>query len=366
MRRSETAILPAITSGVAATIMMIGSVLAQPSEMREQLIRRSLEQLHDEQFDSALANCAAQRRLWPEDPAGYLNGASIYQTMMRDYRVRLFEAQFDSLINRAVQLAERQSRRNSTAENLFALGLALGYQALHRFHRGEWSAAFRGAVIALNAMDRALAREPDFIDPALALALYEYWKSVKLDFGLGIFSRKRKLAISLLEKIWKHGRYVSVEAAYSLQIIYLREGDEARALEINTWLYERFPRNPGCLYHRALILEKLERHREALEAWEKLMARIHAFGKASDGFLAECHLHRALLYEKMNAMTADESGQHPGETALKLAAAHAQQRDAAAELEGPLESFETINREIARMLKKYSPTPLPISEVKKP
>jgi len=355
----------AITISVVI-IVMISSVLAQPNEMREQLIRRCLDQLHDEQYDSALANCAALRRLWPEDPAGYLNAANIYQAMMRDYRVRLFEAQFDSLINRAVQLAERQSRRNSTAENLFALGSARGYQALHRFRRGEWMQAFRGAAIALNAMDRALARDPDFIDPALALALYEYWKSVKLDFGLGIFSRKRELAIGLLEKVWKHGRYVSVEAAYSLQTIHLQEGDAARALEINTWLYERFPRNPVCLYHRALILEKLERHREAFEAWEKLVARIHAFRKASDGFLAECHLHRAMLYEKMNEVSADETGQRPVETALKLAAAYARQRDATAELEGPLASFETINREIARMLKKYSLTVSPISEAKKP
>ncbi len=347
-------------------IVMISGVFAQSNEMREQLIRRSLDQLHEEQYDSALVNCAILRRLWPEDPAGYLNAANIYQTMMRDYRVRLFEAQFDSLIERGVHLAERQSRRKSTAENLFALGSARGYQALHRFRRGEWAQAFRDAVIALNAMDRALARDPDFIDPALALALYEYWKSVKLDFGLGIFSRKRELALGLLEKVWKHGRYVSVEAAYSLQTIHLQKGDYVRALEINTWLYQRFPRNPVCLYHRALILEKLERHREALEIWEKLMARIHEFRKASDGFLAECHLHRAWLYEKMNEMTTDEAGQRPVETALKLAAIHARQRDAAAEMQGPLESFEAVNREIARMLKKYSLTVSTISEAKKP
>jgi tetratricopeptide (TPR) repeat protein len=236
-----------LSAGLFIALIWTQGNVAQTLEAREQLLQRGLDQLHREEFDSALAAGAELRRSWPDDPAGYLNAANVYQTMMRDYRVRSFEAQFDTMINRAVQVAEFQARKNPTAEMFFAVGSARGYQALHRFRRGEWMPALRDGVIALNAMNQALARDPEFVDPGLALALYEYWKSLKLDFGLGIFSRKREFAIRLLEKIWREARYVSVDAAYSLQTIHLRKGDYARALEINNWLHERFPRNPICL-----------------------------------------------------------------------------------------------------------------------
>ncbi len=327
---------------------------AQSWETREKLIQLSLAQLHAEQFDSGLATCAELRRRWPEDPAGYLNAANVYQTMMRDYRVRLFEAQFDSLIRRAVQLAESRAHEHSSAENFFALGTAKGYRALHRFRRGEWSPALRDALIALHVMNRALAHDPAFVDPGLALALYEYWKSVKLDFGLGLFTHKREFALGVLQKIWGQGRYVSVDAAYALQTIHLQKGDAVAGLEINEWLYARFPNNPICLYQRALLFEKDDRPVEALAAWEKLIGRIGAFDQASDGFLAECHLHRAQCYEHINSRTPDSHTSAQAWTALQKAALHAQQRQAEVELEGPLVSFDEINKEIKRMMKKYS------------
>jgi tetratricopeptide (TPR) repeat protein len=332
-------------AGIVA-IWMRGA-LAQTPETHEQFIQRSLHQLHCEQFDSGLATCATLRRWWPDHPAGYLNAANIYQTMMRDYRVRLFEAPFDTMIHRAVQLAEQQARKQATAEMLFALGSARGYQALHRFRRGEWMPALRDAVHCLNAMERSSARDPSFVDPNLALALYEYWKSTKLDFGLGIFARKREFVLRLLEKVREHGRYVSVDAAYSLQTIYLQKEDYGRAQEVNDWLYARFPNNPICLYHRALIFEKLDRPREALAMWEKLIARIRAFPKASDGFLAECHLRRAKIFEMLQDPVQLE-------IALKSAAKHARQRNHEAELEGSFESFDKIEKTIAQMMKKHS------------
>jgi len=83
--------------GFCIATLWMNSAFAQAIEAREQLIQRSLHQLHLEQFDSALVACAKMRQLWPEHPAGYLNAANVYQTMMRDYRVRIFEAQFTAV-----------------------------------------------------------------------------------------------------------------------------------------------------------------------------------------------------------------------------------------------------------------------------
>lgn len=327
---------------------------AQAPDRRESLIQRSFAQLQAGQFDSGLAACAELRRFWPDDPAGYLLAANIYQTMMRDYRVRLFEANFDSLIKSAVQLADKQVSKRATPEMLFMLGSSRGYRGLHRFRCGEWGAGFRDALLSLHAMERALRMDPSFVDPGLGVALYEYWKSAKLDFGLGMLAHKRAAAIAALEDIRRRGRYLAIDATYALQTIRVHEKDYAKALEINSWLYEHFPHNISTLYHRGLILEKLDRPAEALAAWDTLVQRLHDFSPVSDGFLAECHLHRAQLNERLKQLASTEPENEHVLVALQSAHTHAQQRRAAVELEGPLASFDDINKAIKQMVKKYA------------
>ena len=174
---------------------------AQEVATRTQLLQRTFEQLHHEQFDSALAICTELRATQPEDPAGYVMAATVYQAMMRLYRLRLFEAAMDSLSQLGEQLAQKQLRKNENAEGWFMLGSAKGNLALQRFNRGEWAAGLQDAVLALHAMKQAMRHDKSFMDPGLALGLYEYWKSKKLGMGLGLFAGSRKDALKLKEKV---------------------------------------------------------------------------------------------------------------------------------------------------------------------
>lgn len=339
---------------------------AQIEDARERLLQRTFDQLHHEQYDSALATCAQVRQSYPEDPAGYLMAASIYQTMMRHYRIRIFEAAFDSLSRRAEELAEKQTRRHSSAEAWFMLGSAKGNLALHRFHQGEWAPALQDVVLALHAMKRAMKCDPSFVDPGMALALYEYWKSKKLGLGMGLFSGNRKNAFALLEKVRAQGRYVALEAAFSLQDLYVHEGDYPRALELNEYLCKTLPKHPSVLYHRALILENLQRPGESLAAWEQLTERIQAFQRPSYGFLAECQLHRARLFAILQESTADQVAIHQIGSALSLAASYMQQCDTAFEMEGTIESFTELKKAISQMSSKYEIANAQFSEAPKP
>lgn len=343
-----------LVTWLSVFFLAVPVVWAQADAHRMSLIQRSLEQLHLERFDSALAVCVELRHSWPQDPAGYLLAAGVYQTMMRDYRLRLFEARFDSLIQSAVALADKQVRAEASAERLFMLGTGRGYRGLHRFRCGEWAAGFRDAVLALKAMERALQYDATLVDPYLALGVYEYWKIAKLNFAAGMFADKREQAIAELESVRQHGRYVAVDAAYSLQTIYIHEKNYTQALEINDWLLQRFPQNVSALYHRGLILEKLDRVAEALAVWEMVISRIRAFIQASDGYLAECYLHRAQLSERLPAPSAGGANERVI-LALQHARSHARQRVAEKELEGPLASFREIKKAIDQMVKKHDP-----------
>jgi hypothetical protein len=106
---------------VFVTTMMVlaaDCVMAKSERERERLVDLVLQQLYTEEYDSALTSCLNIQQLWPEDPTATLLQLSIYQTQMRNYRVRIFESEFDMLIKRAAKLAKKQVRKNPTAEFL--------------------------------------------------------------------------------------------------------------------------------------------------------------------------------------------------------------------------------------------------------
>jgi len=183
------------------------------------------------------------------------------------------------------------------------------------------------------------------VDPLLPLGLHDYWKSRKLGLGIGLFRGSRQRAAVRMERVFGEGRYLRVESAYSLATVHLLERRFDSALEVNAWLHERFPSNPVCLYHRALILEGLERNAEALAVWEQLTERLVSSGRSSHGFLAECLLHRARLHAFLGA-------EERARETLHEAAVHALSRRPESELDGPFGGFDSVRDEIGRLQRR--------------
>src|SRR5688500_309864 len=100
-----------------AAALVVTAMAPPPEPSRDDLVRRTLHELHRESFDAALATSAELRRRWPQDPAGYLGAANVYQTMMRDYRVRVFEALFESSLAEALAVAERAVLDHPSSES---------------------------------------------------------------------------------------------------------------------------------------------------------------------------------------------------------------------------------------------------------
>ena len=345
-------------TSVALLFALSASPAAPPGEAdaaRGTLVRRALDELHRERFEDALATGAELRRLFPDDPAGPLTDANVYQTMMRDYRLRDHEPEFLAALAKARRLAEAGVRSRPDAEAFFARATARGYIAIHDARSGRWLPALRHGLRCLGDMERAARLDPGFVDPHLPMALHDYWKSRKL--GL-FFKGRRPGAIARMEMVWRQGRYLSVEAAYSLSMVLQMEGAYERALEVNDWLHERFPDNPVCLNHRARILEGLDRSADALQVWDRLVERLLASGRLSQGFLAECHLHRARLLARLAAVVGSDADE-AAMTAVLLAKEHARRRDLQTEMEGPFEAFDDVRGQIVRLegsLGSKSPT----------
>lgn len=67
---------------------VLALAMGEREEERVALVRRALDALHSERFEDSLATAAELSARFPDDPAGALSRANVYQTMMRDYRRR--------------------------------------------------------------------------------------------------------------------------------------------------------------------------------------------------------------------------------------------------------------------------------------
>lgn len=341
-------------AAIFAALAVFGAA-AGPRD-RDVLLNRCLHQLHSEQFEEALATADQMRRQWPDDAVGYLAGANVHQTRMRDYRVKTGERAFRTALKEALEVAERSVQARPTTEALFARGTARAYQAVHSFSSGDWVRGVLDALKGVSDARRAYDIDPSFVDPVLALAVHDFWKAEKLGLGLGLFAGGRRTVVSRLERVRTEARFLSVEAGYALQTVHYLQGDLPRALDANEWLHRRFPSNPIGLYHRGLILEGMDRDHEALSAWNALLLRLQGSPHRSDGFLAECQLHRARLLGRV-AGPGDGALRAAAAEALLAAARHAAGRVAERELEGPLVSFAEIQKAITRLATSARPAP---------
>jgi tetratricopeptide (TPR) repeat protein len=331
-------IAPALTFA-AGTAPESVNVTAEP-----ELVRNVLELLNQSRHDSVLAICDRLIARQPESPIGYFLAADAYETMMRDFRVRSYQTQFDSLITIAAARASDRLLREPTAAVHFYTGAIKGYYCLALFQTGSYIKALKTAESSVSLLRKASLMEPDFADPLFGIAVFDYNKS---KFLFGLLGGSQQEAISKLKKVIEKGRFLSTNASYTLQAIYYENDQYDSALVINDRLFRHYPDNPSCLYTRAMLLEKLDRPAEALEIWNTLIGKISALRPASNGYLAECHYHVAAIHHRTGSR----------ETAKKLliqAAQFAAHRHDAEELDGSYVKFSDIKNRINTALREWN------------
>jgi tetratricopeptide (TPR) repeat protein len=307
------------------------------------MVTRVMEMLNRSNHDSVLVLCKAMIATDPESPIGYFLASHAYQTIMRDFRIKTYQAQFDSLIVIAASKASSHLERDSTAESHFVCGAVQGYYCLALFHAGSYVRAIKTAGSSVSLLRKAAQMDPDFIDPLFGIAIYEYTRS-KLLFGF--LGGKKEEAIANLRQVEKAGRYMAANASYSLQAIYFENGQYDSALVVNDRLFKRYPASPSALYNRALLLEKTKRPEEAQQLWNTLVTVLQLRKPASNGFLAESYYHLASLqHQAKNDAQAQKL--------LIQSAQCASRRRGEEELEGKYVKFNEIKNMINEALRTW-------------
>lgn len=292
---------------------------------------------HQEYFD-AIAMCEEVIEKYPDNPMGYLGQAAVYHIITLNYRVSLFENQFDSLTTLAIKTGEKAIKQyKDDANAYFVLGAAYGFRGLNRIRKGQWFGAFRDGVRGVSNLMKAHEMKKDFYDVYYGLGLYYYWKSAKAKvlMFLRLMKDEREKGIEYLKISIEKGNFSSTEAVFALIEIYYYEDRYEEALEAALSLQKRFANDPTWNYLTAKILDKLNRWEESRKYFKILLNLLEASQYQANSYLAECHYGIARSSFELGD---DETARKELQLALELSRLWDKEK----EIEGPLLDFDKV------------------------
>jgi tetratricopeptide (TPR) repeat protein len=346
-RYTATAAVIVVATGYCL-FFLPNKATAQESEQDNSfyaLFEKTLDKYHNEEYDEALQLATKIRGLYPDKPAGVFAQLAAYQTLMRNYRVRNFEAQYDSLLNLSIKLAKNALKKNKRdGRSYFYLGCAYGSRSIYYAQRGKWMDAFKYGSKVVPNFKKAVAYSPDFYDAYYGLGLYKYWLGAKAKFlrFLSFAKDQRSEGIAQIKITVEKGRFLKVDAMYGLLAVYFNEGEYEKALEISDQLYEKYPKNPTLLYRRGRIFQALQRWSEAKQAFEDLYALLKVAKYKSISYQIESLFQIAKSqYYMENYLETQRLCQE----AIRLE----KYGDFENEMNGPLEKFSEIKKQLYKL-----------------
>ena len=304
----------------------------------DSLVDEAVELFYQKKFDEAMAMCDQVIREHPENPLGYLGQAGIYHLIMMNYRINLFDHQFDSLTTLAIKKGENAvSRFKKDANAYFVLGGAYGFRGLNRLRRGEWLSAFYDGLKGITYILKAHRLDKELYDVYYALGLFYYWKSVKAKIltSIKLMKDERERGIKYIKISIENGRLSSSEGKFALVEIYYYEDRYQEALAECASLAEKFQNDPTWNYLMAKIHGKLNQWSAAMPYYQKLLELLESSPYKSNSYLAECHYGIAkCAFETNDSTTAVNQ--------LQLALEYSKKWDNQQEIEGPLLDFDKV------------------------
>jgi hypothetical protein len=216
----------------------------------------------------------------PREACDVMAATITWWRIQLDPEDRSLDATFSTQADRAIASAEAwTSRDTQSAEAQFYVGAAYAARVQWRVLRDEKLSAARDGKRIKQALDRAIALDPDLDDAYFGLGLYEYYADVApaaekvLRFLLLLPGGNRTEGLARMSRARTQGRLLQGEADYQLQIVYLwYEKRTDLAIGLLTSLRERYPDNPLFTAQFADVQDRyLHDIMASLAAWRDLL-----------------------------------------------------------------------------------------------
>jgi tetratricopeptide (TPR) repeat protein len=231
----------------------------------------------------------------PIEACRVLDATAIWWRIQLDPESRELDDEFTTSVDLAIDDSEDwAARAPEDAEAWFYLGAAYAARVQWRVLREEKLAAARDGKRIKDALERALALEPDLNDAYFGIGMYRYYADVApaaarfLRFLLLLPGGDRKDGLAQMLRARAQGRLLQGEADYQLHIIYLwYERRTDRALELLEDLRDRYPGNPLFPMQIADIQDTyLHDVSASLDTWRSVLSLARA-GRINAAALAE-------------------------------------------------------------------------------
>ena len=309
------------------------------------LVDKALNLLYYNSYSDAIAICEQVIEKYPDNPMGYLGQAAVYHIIMLNYRVSLFDPQYDSLTTLTIKIGKKAIKQyKDDANAFFVLGAAYGFRGLQRIRKGQWFGAFRDGIRGVSNLMKAHEMDKTIYDVYYGLGLYYYWKSARakvLTF-LRLMKDEREKGIEYLMTAVEKGEFSSTEAVFALIEIYFYEEKPEDALKAAMSIKDKFDLDPTWNYLTAKILVKLKRWDEANKYFLILLNLLEKSQFKANSYLAECHYGIAKCnYELGDNETAKKELQQAFELSRLW--------DKEKEIEGPLLDFNVVLRRMTEL-----------------
>lgn len=220
----------------------------------------------------------------PREACDVMAATITWWRIQLDPEDRSLDATFSTEADRAIESTEAwASRDTQSAEAQFYVGAAYAARVQWRVLRDEKLSAARDGKRIKQALDRAIALDPDLDDAYFGLGLYEYYADVApaaekvLRFLLLLPGGNRAEGLARMRRARAQGRLLQGEADYQLQIVYLwYEKRTDLAVDLLTSLRERYPGNPLFTVQLANVQDRYQHDIMAsLATWRDLLAAAH-------------------------------------------------------------------------------------------
>ncbi len=321
--------LPASLGGCQTSVAFFGV---------DTLIDDAVQLVYQNKYQEALNLCEQVITAYPDNPLGYLGKAGIYHILMLNFRISLFDSQFDSVTTLAIEAGERAIKKYADdAKAYFVLGAAYGFRGLNRIRKSQWLGAFHDGLKGISNIKKAQRLDAELYDVYYALGLFYYWKSVKakvLTF-LKMMKDEREKGIQYLQLVAKKGRFSKDEAKFALIEIYYFEDRYEEALTECQSMQEKYANDPTWLYLAAKISDKLQNWEKAKQHFCRLLKFLKNSPYQSYGFLAECHYGIARCQYQLGDLPATRAE-------LDSAYFFSESWNKKKEIEGPLLDFDKV------------------------
>ena len=298
-RRSRAA----AKAGARCWVLIAAMCVAAPLEARELTgvagLVRVYDAILDARFDAAETELRKACGPAPPEACDVLAATVTWWRILVDPESRALDARFLAETDHAIKSTEAWAAREpGSAEAHFYAGGAYAARVQFRVLRDEKLAAARDGKRIKQALERAIALDPDLDDAYFGIGLYQYYADVApaaarmLRFLLMLPGGNKTEGLAQMRRARADGQLLRGEADYQLQIIYLwYEKRTDLAVELLESLQDRYPGNPIFPAQLADVQDRYQHDiTTSLATWRSLLADARA-GRVHEAATAQAQAH---------------------------------------------------------------------------